>query len=47
MLLALPGRSRPPTGQGPEPYGTSQYRHHVIGGISRVAVFGKMSARCE
>lgn len=47
MSLALPGRSRPAIGQGPDPYGMGQDRHHVIDGIGRVIDFGKTPARCE
>jgi hypothetical protein len=42
MLLALPGRSRPPTGLGPDPYGTWRYWHHLTGDISRAVGFDKM-----
>jgi hypothetical protein len=42
MLLALLGRSRPPTGLGPDPYGTWRYRHHLIGDMSRAVGFDKM-----
>ena len=42
MLLELLGRSGPPTGLRPDPYGTWWYRHHLAGDISRAVGFDKM-----